>query len=81
MAQQAEQGGEIFAQHRVPPKKPAPQQHGQNRLQNIAENHHEGQPAAEGPVEVRQPGVAAAVVPHVVPEDILGHDDCAVEAA
>ena len=81
VAQEAEEGREILAKQRVPGKEPASQQHGDDRFQHVAENDHEGQSAAEGPVKIRQSGVSAAVVPYIVPEDILGHNHRAVEAA
>ena len=52
-----------------------------DRLQYVAQNHHKGQRSAEGAEEIGQAGVAAAVVPHVIPQDILGDDDRPVEAA
>ena len=80
MAQKAEKSSPVLGRHSSP-KYRAGQQHRQHRFQYVAEDNHKGQPAAEGPVEVRQPRVAAAVVPYIVPEDILGHNHRAVEAA
>ena len=52
-----------------------------NRLQHVAQDHHKGQRPAEGAEEIGQAGVAAAVVPHIIPQDILGDDDRPVETA
>ena len=55
--------------------------HGHDGLEHIGENDRKGQRAAEGAVKIGQAGIAAAVGAHVIPQDILGHDHGAVEAA
>ena len=64
--------GEIDGQNTDP--------YGQNRLDHVAQNDHQGQGSAKGTVEVGQPRVAAAVGADVVAEDILGDDHRPVEA-
>ena len=50
-------------------------------FEHIGQDNHKGQRPAEGAVEVGQPGIAAAMGTHIVPQDILGDDDRPVEAA
>ena len=50
-------------------------------FEHIGQDDHKGQRPAEGAVEVGQPGIAAAMGTHIVPQDILGDDDRPVEAA
>ena len=54
---------------------------GHHRLEHIAQDDHKGERAAEGAVEVGEARVPAAVVAHIVPQDILGDDHRPVEAA
>ena len=60
---------------------PTAESHGHYRFQHVRQNDHSGQRAAEGPVEVGQPRVAAAVAAHIIPQDILGNDDRSIKAA
>ena len=55
--------------------------HRQHRLEHISQDHYCGQRPAKGAVEVSQPRVAAAMIAHIVPQNILGYDDCPIEAA
>ena len=95
MAQQTEQTRPVFGEG-VPKRsgrgrrnedriaaenQPLADQQRHDRLQHVAQNHHEGQRPAEGAEKVGQPRVAAAVVAHIVAQNVLGDDDCTVEAA
>ena len=95
MAQQAEQTRPVFGEG-VPIRngkvcgdedriaaehQPLADQQRHDRFQHVAQDHHKGQRPAEGAEEIGQAGVAAAVVPHVIPQDILGDDDRPVETA
>ena len=87
MSNQAEGTRPVLAQNRAHPAtcdhpdNCRSDPHSHNGLQHIGENDHQGQRAAEGSVEIGQACVAAAVLTDVVPQDILGDDDRAVEAA
>ena len=41
-----------------------------HRLDHVRQNHRRSQRAAEGTVKVGQPRIAAAVIAHVIPQDI-----------
>ena len=56
-------------------------QNGHHCLEHIAQDHHQGQGAAEGAVKIGQSRIPAAVGTDIIPQDILGDDDRAVEAA
>ena len=81
MAQQAEQPRPVFGEG-VPIRngkvcgdedriaaehQPLADQQRHDRFQHVAQDHHKGQRPAEGAEEIGQAGVAAAVVPHVIP--------------
>ena len=95
MAQQTEQTRPVFGEG-VPKRsgrgrrnedriaaenQPLADQQRHNCFQHVAQDHHKGQRPAEGAEEIGQAGVAAAVVPHVIPQNILGDDDRPVETA
>ena len=88
VAQQAEQGGPVLGKG-VPAslgggcgdeygvsreKQVLCDQDGRHGLEHVAQDHHEGQKAAEGAVEIGEARVAAAVIAHVVPQDVLGDE-------
>ena len=90
MSQLAEQAGNILGPQSGDRANAGPaqeirpqhaQQQREHRLEHIRQDHQKRQSASEGPVEVRQARVAAAVMADVVPENEPGNKDGAVGAS
>ena len=76
-AQQHPQGpAAVGAEHQV-----AADETGEDGFAHVTENHDEGVFGTIGAVKVGESGIAAAVLAHIVPNDEVGGDHRAVEAA
>ena len=57
------------------------QQHGNNCLEHVRQDHQKCELPAEDPVEIGQAGISAPVLPNVVPKDKPGYQNRTVGAA
>ena len=80
MPQKAKGGRPILGEHHGT-YHPLGKQDRQHRLQYIDQNNPKGPSSAEGTEKVGQPGIAAAMGPHIVVKDILGDNDRSIGAA
>ena len=76
-AQQHTQGpAAVGAEHQIPAYEA-----GEQGLAHVTENHDEGKFGPIGAVEIGKPGIAAAVLAYIIPDDEVGGDHRAIEAA